>query len=160
MDEGFRELRRIWIWLACLCGPLLMIGVIATAVLPKKVQSQPLTLTDVQDATLVEIRNHRGVSVLSGEFRRRVDALGNTERDAALVDRRGNRVIGEVELEVPAPGRVDRRPELEVDIIGLAPREVFTVVIDDHPVGSFTTDDRGSVDMELQEGEAPGLDQQ
>jgi hypothetical protein len=62
-------------------------------------------------------------------------------------------VIGEVELEVPAASRRDRRPELEVDIIGLPARQVFTVHIDDRAVASFTTDDRGSIDMELQEGE-------
>jgi hypothetical protein len=59
-----------------------------------------------------------------------------------------------VEIEIPARGRPDRRPELEVDIIGLAPFETFSVAIDDRVVGSFVTDDRGSVDMELQEGEA------
>ena len=56
---------------------------------------------------------------------------------------------------MPAPGRADRRPELEVDIIGLPPRETFSIVIDDRIVGTFTTDDRGSVDMEVQEGEIP-----
>jgi hypothetical protein len=56
---------------------------------------------------------------------------------------------------VPPPSRADRRPELEVDIIGLPARQVFTVHIDDRPVASFTTDDRGSIDMELQEGEKP-----
>ena len=137
-----------------LCALLIAVGLAGTLWLPQVVPTKSMTLADVTDATLVEIRDHRGVAVLTGEFRRRVDSLGNVERDAALVDRQGNRVIGEVELETPAPDRSDRRPELEVDIIGLAPREVFTVAIDDHQVGSFTTDDRGSVDMELQEGEA------
>ena len=38
--------------------------------------------------------------------------------------------------------------------MGLAPLGRFTVFIDDRPVGVFTTDDRGSIDRELQEGEA------
>jgi hypothetical protein len=149
------DTRRVWILLSLLCGPLILAGLLATDVLPEVVPPKVIRLGDVADATLVEIRDHRGVDVLSGEFRARVDALGNTERDAALVDRIGDRVIGEVELETPAAGREDRRPELEVDIIGLRPSEVFTVVIDDRPVGSFTTDDRGSVDLEIQEGETP-----
>ena len=62
-------------------------------------------------------------------------------------------MIGEVELEIPAPGRDHRLPELEVDVIHLTPRTRYTVVIDDRTVGTFTTDDRGSVDFELQEGE-------
>ena len=64
-------------------------------------------------------------------------------------------MIGEVELEIPPPSRQDRRVELEVDIIGLPGRETFAVVIDDRTVGTFTADDRGSIDMELQEGEVP-----
>jgi hypothetical protein len=103
----------------------------------------------------VEIRDQSGVTMLSGEFRSRTDAVGNTEKDAALLDRGGRRVVGEIELEVPASHRRNRRPELEVDIMELPPRQTFTVVIDDRPVASFMTDDRGSVDMELQEGELP-----
>ena len=110
-------------------------------------------LADLSNATVVEIREDGGRVVLSGEFRSRVDALSNIEKDADLGDRQGNSVIGEVELEIPAPGREHRRPELEVDIIHLAPRTRYTVVIDDRVVGTFLTDDRGSVDFELQEGE-------
>ena len=58
---------------------------------------------------------------------------------------------------MPAADRTNRRVELEVDILGLSPRSAFVVVIDDRVVGSFTTDDRGSVDMELQEGERPAV---
>jgi hypothetical protein len=141
--------------IGALCALLMAVGLAATMLLPEMVPPKSVNLADVTNATLVEIRDHRGVAVLTGEFRQRVDMLGNVERDAALVDQQGNRVIGEVELETPAPDRTDRRPELEVDIIGLAPRAVFTVAIDDRQVGSFTTDDRGSVDMELQEGEDP-----
>jgi hypothetical protein len=112
-----------------------------------------LTLGNVSQAEVVEIRDQAGSTVLSGEFRSRRDVLGNTEKDAALTDPAGSRVIGEIEVEVPAPNRTDRRPELEVDILGLQPRSSFTVVIDDRPVASFMTDDRGSIDQELQEGE-------
>ena len=92
-------------------------------------------------------------AVLLGEFRAHTDSLGNTEFDAALYDRRGSKVIGEVELDIPPSGRAERRPELELDIIDLTPRENFTLVIDDREVARFATDDRGSIDRELQEGE-------
>lgn len=140
--------------LVLICG-VLIAGGIAVTVTGAKTGTPVITLGDVSQADIVEIRDHRGVTVLSGEFRSRVDVLGNTEKDAALSDGRGRTVIGEVELEIPAPTRENRRPELEVDVIGLPPRETFTVAIDDRIVGTFTTDDRGSVDMELQEGEIP-----
>jgi hypothetical protein len=141
--------------IACVCGPLIAGGVVLTNELGAAGSATAMTLGDVSDAALVELRDHRGNTVLSGEFRSHVDMAGNTEKDAALINRNGERVIGEVELEIPARGRTDRRPELEVDVIGLPAREVFTIVIDDRAVGSFATDDRGSVDMEIQEGEEP-----
>jgi hypothetical protein len=147
--------RRALALLFVTCGLLLAGGVAFTLVARAIPNVATVELASVAEAHVVEIRDHRAVTVLSGEFRSRVDALGNTEKDAALMDRRGRRVVGEVELEIPAEGRQDRRPELEVDIIELAPRQTFTVFIDDQQVATFTTDDRGSVDMELQEGETP-----
>jgi hypothetical protein len=145
--------RRLFASVAAICGPLMIAGALLNAADAGKTASV-VGLGNVSEAHIVEIRNQGGVTVLSGEFRSRFDGLGNVEKDAALFDRRGRAVIGEVEIEIPARGRPDRRPELEVDIIGLAPFETFSVAIDDRVVGSFVTDDRGSVDMELQEGEA------
>ena len=134
---------------------LLIAGGIAIPVLTSA-NANPATLAlgDVSEAQIVEIRDAGGRPILSGEFRATVDAVGNTEKDAALIDGRGRAVIGEVELEIPAPSRKNRRTELEVDIMGLPPRGIFTVVIDDRVVSTFAADDRGSVDMELQEGES------
>jgi hypothetical protein len=151
--ERSRERRLLGV-LALVCGLLIAGGVAMPIVTGENAMPSTVTLGDVSEAHIVEIRDHRGETVLSGEFRSRVDMLGNTEKDAALTDRRGRSVIGEVELEIPAPLRENRRPELEVDIIGLPGRETFFIVIDDRIVAMFTTDDRGSVDMELQEGES------
>lgn len=114
-------------------------------------------LGDLSAAHIVEIRDGRGAVVLSGEFRSRVDSLGNIEKDAELTNQRGETVIGEIEIELPAAGREHRRTELEVDVIHLQPRQRYTIAIDDRTVAEFTSDDRGNVDLELQEGEAPSL---
>jgi len=147
--------RRLLSVLAALCGLVMVVGLAMPILTGEHAGAPPIVLGDISQAHIVEIRDHRGQTVLSGEFRSHVDGAGNTEKDAALVDRQGRTVIGEVELEIPAPGRSSRRPELEVDIIGLPARATFTVVVDDRTVGTFTTDDRGAVDMELQEGEVP-----
>ncbi len=157
-DEGMLNRaneRKAMALLFLVCGLLMAGGVAFGLVVKPAGREAALELGDVSEAHVVEIRDHRGVTVLSGEFRSRVDALGNTEKDAALLDRRGRQVVGEVELEVPATGRENRQPELEVDIMGLEPRQAYTVVVDDRDVAMFTTDDRGSIDMELQEGELP-----
>ncbi len=56
---------------------------------------------DLSDATFVEIRTSSGSVVMSGELRNHVDSLGNVEKDAALLGRAAERVIGEIEIEVP-----------------------------------------------------------
>jgi len=152
--KGLDAKRLLWLLLG-LCAVLIAVGAGGQRLAGQQRTPTELVLGDVSEAHVVEIRDSRGVAVLSGEFRSRVDVLGNVEKDAALYDRRGRTVIGEVELEIPAPGRANRRPELEVDIIGLPASSAFTVVIDDRGVGKFTTDDRGSVDLEIQEGELP-----
>ena len=139
--------------LMLLCGLVMMGGMAMPTLNGSNMSPSAMTLGDVSEAHIVEIRDRRGLTVLSGEFRSRVDMVGNTEKDAALMDRRGRAVIGEVEIEIPAPTREHRRAELEVDVMGLPAREMFTVVVDDRMIGAFTTDDRGSFDMELQEGE-------
>ena len=136
--------------LVLLCGTVIAIGM----TLPERTRAvSPFVLGDMFEAHLVEILDERGAAVLSGEFRSRVDGIGNTELDAQLRDQRDRRVSGEIELEIPARGRTHLRPELEVDIMGLPARQRFVVAIDDRIVGTFVTDDRGSVDVELQEGE-------
>ena len=144
--------RRAIVWLFVMCGVLIATGLVVG--IDTRPQVTPVQFGDVSEANVVEIRDSRGAAVLTGEFRSRTDAVGNIEKDAALRDARDHRVIGEVEIEIPAEGRPDRRRELEVDIIELAPRATFTVVVDDREVGRFTTDDRGSIDVELQEGDA------
>ncbi len=153
-SNGAGELKLLGL-LASICGLVIAAGIAVPILSGARTAPSGLVLGNVSEAHIVEIRNQRGEVVVSGEFRSRVDPLGNTEKDAALIDRRGRRVVGEVELEIPPPTREDRRVELEVDIIGLPGRETFAVVIDDRTVGTFTTDDRGSIDMELQEGEVP-----
>ena len=153
-SSSYQTERRLLVLLVSFCCAVVIGGFVMHHLEAQSVSS-PFVLGNVSEAHIVEIRDHRGEVVVYGEFRSRVDAVGNTEKDAALTDQRGRTVIGEVELEIPPPGRSDRRVELEVDIIGLPARETFDVVIDDRTVGRFTTDDRGSVDMELQEGEIP-----
>jgi hypothetical protein len=142
-----RQDRQLFLALITLCGFFLAVG---GALGSRPPVGNALKLGDLSEAHIVEIRDDDGRTILSGEFRTRMDPLGNIERDAALTDRSGTNVIGEVEVEIPGANASDRRQELEIDIIKLAPRATFTVVIDDRPVTSFVTDDRGSIDLEIE----------
>lgn len=142
-----RNERTALLTLAALSGGLVAGGVLLFGDLSPSAPA--MQLGDLSQAQVVEIRDDRGRTVLSGEFRERTDPVGNVEKDAALVDSSGQQVIGEVEVEI---NKRESEPhqELEVDIISLAPAARFTVVIDDRAVAAFTTDDRGSIDFEME----------
>jgi len=147
--------RRLRLWLTLLCVPLLISGIsLSSRARPGGEVITRDALSKVKEASIVEVRDPEGRAVLLGEFRAHTDPLGNTEYDAAFYDHKGTKVIGEVELDIPPSSRTDRRPELELDIIGLPPRKNFKLVIDDREVATFSTDDRGSIDREIQEGES------
>jgi hypothetical protein len=154
-SQSTADERRLLAVIAGSCALLVAAGLVGPSLVGARSALPALTLGDVTDAHIVEIRARSGATLLSGDFRTRVDAVGNIEKDAALTDPTGRRVIGEIELEIPAAGRPNRRTEIEVDVMGLPASATFLVAIDDRVVGSFTTDDRGSFDMELQEGEVP-----
>lgn len=135
--------------LAVVLGLFVVGGIVAARWVPGPTRTSS-ALTDLSGAQLVEVRDASGRTVLSGEFRERVNAVGNPKRDATLSDRGGRRVIGEIEIELPGPQSMTGAQELEVDIMELAPSSKYAVFIDDREVTTFTTDDRGSVDMEIE----------
>ncbi len=108
-----------------------------------------VSFRDLTDASFVEIRTADGEVVMSGELKDRPNNLGGVEKDAALLGRGFQRVIGEIEIEIPRPGTANPSQELEVDVISLQPRREYHVVVNDHLVARFTTDDRGSIDVEF-----------
>ena len=130
-------------------------GLVATSVLPHHGGPQRSRLPDLSSAHLVEIRDASGRTVLTGEFRDRTDSGGNVHKDAALVDRRGRRVIGEVEVDLPGPQAMHQPQKLDIDIIGIGPGAKFSLFIDDHEVTTFITDDRGHVDAQITNDEPP-----
>src|SRR6187402_2026947 len=110
LDEAERAAYRAQEWrlmamLAGVCGLVMAAGLAVPRLSGATVPPPVIELGNVAEAHIVEIRDHRGQTALSGEFRTSVDAVGNTEKDAALVDLRSRRVIGEVEVEVPAANR-------------------------------------------------------
>ena len=110
--------RKLLLGFMGVCGFFLAVGVVLGS---EPSVGQPLELGDLSEAHFVEIRDADGRTMLSGEFRTLTDSSGSIERDAALTDRSGRNVIGEVEIDIPGPNALNRRQELEIDIIKLAP---------------------------------------
>jgi hypothetical protein len=140
--------------LVCLLAVFLAAGIVASRLVPAAAHDGS-TLPDLSQAQFVEVRDARGRTVLSGEFREREDPLGNITRDAGLVDRPGHHVIGEIEINIPGPHSMAPGQELEIDIIEMSPNAKYSLFIDDREVAMFTTDDRGSIDMEIHSPSPP-----
>jgi hypothetical protein len=145
--DGGISARRVLLLLFSVCLVCISIGIFAV---DRPETQRPVSLPDMSSAEIVEIRSFSGDAVLTGELRPHTDSLGHVEKDAALIDRRGNEVIGEVEIEIPGPDAPNPRQELEIDIIKLAPSAAFELFIDNRPVTTFVTDDRGSIDLEIE----------
>lgn len=142
--------------LVLLLAAFLIAGLAGTKFAAPEGEAIP-TLPDLSNAQFVEIRDARGRTVLSGEFRERVDELGNMDRDATLMERGGRHVIGKIEVAVPSPHTMTAMQELDVDMIDLQPNAKYAVFIDDREVATLTSDDRGSIDVKLH-GTAPAHD--
>jgi hypothetical protein len=131
----------------CVTAPFFALGWCLQAGL----EGEPSSFAQFQDlsgAHIVEIRTVGGEVAMTGELRDHTDALGNVEKDAALLGAQG-RVIGEIEIEVPRPESSSPAQELEVDVISLRPSTTYRVFVNDRLAATFMTDDRGSVDLEF-----------
>ena len=148
MAPGSASYDRMPAGLVAVLAVFLAAGVVASQFAPAAPETGS-TLPDLANAQFVEVRDDSGRTVLSGEFRERVDPLGNITRDAGLVDRPGHHVIGEIEINIPGPSGMALGQELEIDIIEMQPNAKYSLFIDDREVATFTTDDRGSIDMEV-----------
>jgi len=148
MSDRSQGYDRIPLGLVAVLAMFLAVGLAASRFGPSAPRETD-TLPDLSGAQFVEVRDASGRTVLSGEFRQRGDALGNVDKDAALVERGGRHVIGEIEIRIPGPAAMMTGQELEVDIIELRPNAKHSIVIDDREVAVLTADDRGSIDVKL-----------
>ncbi|MGE0703152.1 MAG: hypothetical protein AB7F99_07235 [Vicinamibacterales bacterium] len=137
--------RKVMLSIAALAIPCIALAWSLSPAAP----AQGVEFGDLSGASFVEIRTMDGDVAMSGELRNRFDAVGDTEKDAALHGQHSEQVVGEVEIEIPRPGSPNAKQELEVDVISLEPRTSYQVFVDDRAVATFTTDDRGSIDIEL-----------
>lgn len=156
MSDRTRGYDRIPLGLVSLLATFLVVGLAASRFGPAN-RPGPPDLPDLSTAHVVEVRDVSGRTVLSGEFREHVDAAGNVEKDADLVERGGRHVIGEIEVGIPGPAAIPSGQELDIDIIELRPNTKHSIFIDDREVAALTSDDRGSINAKLRSS-PPGGD--
>jgi hypothetical protein len=155
MSDRSRGYDRIPLGLVSLLAAFLVVGLAASR-LGRVTPSAPPTLPDLSTAQVVEVRDVSGRTVLSGEFREHIDAFGNIEKDADLVERGGRHVIGEIEIGIQGPAATSSGQELDIDIIELRPNTKHSIFIDDREVAALTADDRGSINVKLRSSPPSG----
>jgi hypothetical protein len=110
----------------------------------------PADIGDVSAATAMEVRDSAGKVILQGTLAGTADADGKIERKAQLAAKDGSPATGEAEIEIvrsKATGAMEVEVDLDVD--RLAASTAYTLHIDGRQAASFTTDAKGSAEIEL-----------
>ena len=113
-------------------------------------QPLPPSLDDLAAVKLIEIRDAGGQVVLAGSFTMTTKPNRNVDGEATLApagvdqDAAGK---AEVEVSTKKDGSVEK--ELEVEVRNLAPGASFDVFVDGQRAASFTTNPRGSAELEM-----------
>ena len=113
-------------------------------------QPLPSSLDDLAAVKLIEIRDAGGQVVLGGSFTMKTKPNRNVDGEATLAptgvdqDAAGK---AEVEVSTKKDGSVEK--ELEVEVRNLSPGANFNVFVDGRQVASFTTNPRGSAELEM-----------
>ena len=110
----------------------------------------PAAIGDLATAVQAEVRGADGQVVLAGQFGEASLDGNETERSARLTATAGSQATGTAEIELVTRGNTIER-ELELEADGLAANTSYTFVIDQQTAATFTTDARGSVEIELKD---------
>jgi len=103
----------------------------------------PATVTDLDQAQLIEIKNDAGVSILKGTFENK---SGTRERRAKLSGISG---AGSAEIEVSKKDGQVKDQELEVELKRLLYGAPYKIFVDNKEVFMFSADDKGKAIVKL-----------
>jgi hypothetical protein len=103
----------------------------------------PPSVTDLDQAQLIEIKNDAGVSILKGTFETR---SGSDERKAKLSGVSGE---GSAEIEVSKKNGQVKDQELEVELKRLLYSAPYKIFVDNKEVFTFSADDKGKAIVKL-----------
>jgi hypothetical protein len=110
----------------------------------------PADIGDVSGATAVEVRDASGRVALSGTLAGTADASGEIERKAKLAASDGTSATGEAEIEIVRSKTTSAMEvEVDLDVEKLAASTPYTLHLDGRQAASFTTDAKGTAEIEL-----------
>jgi hypothetical protein len=137
-------------------GTRLPLTIFATAVLVvmagQDLQAQriekplPPSVTDLQQAQTIEIKNDAGATVLKGTFPTKDDKANEIERKTKLAGVSGT---GSAEIEVSRKNGQIKDQELEVELERLLYGGAYKIFVDNKEVFAFSADNKGKANLKL-----------
>jgi hypothetical protein len=141
------EHRIVWSFVGILvvCGAL---GLIIQHEKGTEIPRAEPRLRNLSTATRIEILDRSSQRVLFGEFRALPPTGSSEAAHAAPLMASGGDAVGRAEIELVRHPNGSLVQELEVDVAGLGANALFDVSIDGEWIGAFSTDRRGTAELE------------
>ena len=105
----------------------------------------PPTVTDLERAQVIEIRNDAGVTILKGNF----EAKGKSNEAERKAKLSGISGIGSAEIEISKKNGQVKDQELELELKRLLYDAPYKIFIDNKEVFAFSADHKGEANLKL-----------
>ena len=106
----------------------------------------PPSVSDLQQAQVIEIKNDAGATVLKGTFDTKEDKSNEIERKTKLSGVSGK---GSAEIEVSKKNGQVKDQELEVELERLLYSAPYKIFLDNKEVFAFSADKKGKASLKL-----------
>ena len=106
----------------------------------------PPSVTDLQQAQVIEIKNDAGATVLRGTFMTKEDKPKEVERETKLAGISG---AGSAEIEVKKENGQIKDQELELELSRLLYDGAYKIYVDSKEVFAFSADGHGKANVKL-----------
>jgi hypothetical protein len=106
----------------------------------------PPSVSDLQQAQVIEIKNDAGATVLKGTFDTKEDKSNEIERKTKLSGVSGQ---GSAEIEVSKKNGQVKDQELEVELERLLYGAPYKIFLDNKEVFAFSADSKGKANLKL-----------
>ena len=106
----------------------------------------PASVSDLQQAQVIEIKNDAGTTVLRGTFQTKEDKSNAVEKQANLSGVSG---MGSAEIDVSKKGGQIKDQELELELEKLLYGATYKMFLDNQEVFVFSADSKGKAHLKL-----------
>lgn len=113
-------------------------------------KSLPASITNLAEASTIEIKDAGGQTVLSGNFAASSSKPDEIERKASLTGTGAYaNATGKAEIEISKTENGATEHEVEIEVSRLTAGTTFQIFVGGQEIGTFTTDSKGGAEIEF-----------